>query len=211
VEEVERLIFLLTGNVHPAGFGTESRQVDYLDLRGEVEAFLRKFCLDKYRFIYYDSDNSLTDPSVGIEIHHTYAGYFGKVKKEIAQAFGVEGNAFVCEVKLGAMEEGSAQEKKYIPLPRFPSSSRDLAFAVDGALPQVKVDEVIREAGVPLLRSVQLFDSYVGEQTGKGKKSLAYALEFLSEERTLEDEEVEQVMNRIVEAVRLRCGGVLRQ
>jgi phenylalanyl-tRNA synthetase beta chain len=87
---------------------------------------------------------------------------------------------------------------------------RDLAIVVDRAVRQGEVEETIRRGGGGLLESVRLFDVFEGEQLGSGKKSLAYALEFRSPERTLQDREVDQAVSDLVRALGLAHGATLR-
>jgi phenylalanyl-tRNA synthetase beta chain len=85
-----------------------------------------------------------------------------------------------------------------------------VAFTVEAALPQKEVEEVLHEAGGALLKKVALFDVYIGEQLVAGKKSLAYALEFQSSDRTLKDDEIDEALAAVIQAVQLRCHGTLR-
>jgi phenylalanyl-tRNA synthetase beta chain len=208
--EEERLLLVLSGHQAPASYGSAPRDVDVLDLKGEVTALLSKFCLDNYRFIYYDNEESLCEPSVSIEINGTYAGSFGRVRKQIAEKLGIDEVVFVCELKIRAMRDGWARDRKFSPLPKFPGVIRDLAFTIEAALPQNTVEEVIREVGHPLCTNVVLFDMYRGQQTGTEKKSLAYTLEFQSPDHTLTDSEVDDALKKIIEAVQRQCNGVLR-
>jgi phenylalanyl-tRNA synthetase beta chain len=73
-----------------------------------------------------------------------------------------------------------------------------------------KVEEVVRGAGAPDVTSVRLFDVYTGDQVPEGKKSLAFALELRSHERTLSDEDAEAVRDRILRALEERTGATLR-
>ncbi len=208
--EEERLLLLITGVSAPLGPGSGTRKADLLYLKGEVEALLGKFGLDKIRLIQYDTPESLTEPTVGVEINGTYAGFFGKVRKEIAATFDVGEPVFVCELKTDILGKNWNRERRFVGLPRFPSVTRDLAFTVDAAVLQGRVEEAIRGAGTSLLTALTLFDVYSGQQAGTGKKSLAYALEFRAADHTLTDAEADAVMQRIIEAVRRECGGTLR-
>jgi phenylalanyl-tRNA synthetase beta chain len=87
---------------------------------------------------------------------------------------------------------------------------RDLAFVLDASRPAGDVEDVIRSAASDLLRRVELFDVFEGKSLPSGKRSLAFALELMSYERTLTEGEVEGELRRIVEAVERTCGGVLR-
>ena len=86
----------------------------------------------------------------------------------------------------------------------------DLAFVVDSSIPQAALQRAIEESGRPEVTSVVLFDLYEGDQVEPGNKSLAYALELRSKDRTLMDEEAAAVRARIVATVAERTGGELR-
>ena len=208
--EEERLLLVLSGFHASVSYGSIARAVDVLDLKGEVTALLSKFCLDNYRFIYYDNHESLCEPCIGIEINGAYAGFLGRVRIQIADKLGVDDEVFVCELKIGAIHDGWARDRKFSSLPKFPGVMRDLAFTIEAALPQKSVEDVIRKVGQPLCTNVVLFDMYSGQQTGTEKKSLAYALEFQAPDRTLTDTEIEAVLSKIIDAVQRQCNGVLR-
>lgn len=208
--EEERILILLSGNASPLQFGSEHRSVDILDLKGEVQALLSKFCLDKYRFISYDSASALIESALAVEINGTYAGFLGKVGKSIAERFDIDDAIFVCELKVDTLQKVWRSEKKLKPLPRFPNVHRDLAFVVDSNAQQESVARAIREGGGTLLASLVLFDLYVGDQIGAGKKSLAYSLEFQPLDRTLTDREIDAEVARIVAHVEATCGAMLR-
>ncbi|HVN47803.1 MAG TPA: phenylalanine--tRNA ligase subunit beta [Bacteroidota bacterium] len=208
--EEERLLVVLSGLHQTASYGQPVRKVDVLDLKGEVSALLSKFNLDNYRFIYYDNPKTLTDPRIDIEINGTYGGFFGKTQKHIAHALDVEEEVFVCELSVSAMRNAWVRERKFSPLPKFPSVTRDLAFTVDVATPQQSIEDVIRKVGRPLLQNVMLFDMYIGQQTGASKKSVAYTMEFQAADHTLIDDEVDAAVKKIVEAVQQQCDAVVR-
>jgi phenylalanyl-tRNA synthetase beta chain len=208
--EEERLLLVLSGYQVPVRYGSTARPVDILDLKGEVSALLSKFCLDNYRFIYYDNLESLCEPGIGIEINGTYAGSLGRVRKQITEKLDIDEEVFICEVKIRAITDGWARDRKFSSLPKFPGVTRDLAFTFEASLPQKSVEDVIREVGYPLCTNVVLFDMYIGQQTGSEKKSLAYTLEFQSPDHTLTDSEVDNALKKIVEAVQRKCNGVLR-
>jgi phenylalanyl-tRNA synthetase beta chain len=209
-QEEERLLLVLSGNYAPVSYGVARRGVDMLDLKGEVSAMLSKFCLDNYHFIYYDTYEVLSEPSIGIEINGTYVGFFGKIRKQIADKLDIEEAVFICELNIRAIRDGWVRDRKFSPLPKFPDVTRDLAFAIDVTLPQKAVEDVIRQVGRPLCTNVVLFDMYSGQQTGTDKKSVAYSLEFRSPDHTLTEEEIDNTLAKIIKAVQQQCNGVLR-
>jgi len=111
----------MSGSVVSAQYGSEHRGTDLFDLKGEVQALLSKFCLDKHRFISYDSASALIESALAVEINGSYAGFLGKVGKSIAQSFDIDDAIFVCELKVAELER--------VGLPRK-SSSRFRGFRV---------------------------------------------------------------------------------
>jgi len=104
----------------------------------------------------------------------------------------------------------SSKEPQYFDIPRFPALQIDIALVVSEDVGCAQVEEVIREAGGPLLRELRLFDLYRGEQVGEGYKSLAFSLTFYALNRTLTDEEVLALRDGIVKALVEKLGARLR-
>ena len=208
--EEERLLLLLSGRSQPLHYGSADRKVDFLDIKGEVEALLSKFCLDKYRFISYDNGSALIESALAVEINGSYAGFLGKISKSIAERFDIDGEVYVCELRTAVVYQHWVTEKKFVALPRFPSVRRDLAFIVDADSPQERIESAIRQVGGALVSRVILFDLYVGDQVGAGKKSLAYALELQPLDRTLTDVEADELVGRIVRHIESTCNAQLR-
>ncbi len=98
----------------------------------------------------------------------------------------------------------------YIPLPKYPATTRDLSVVCEEALTVAQAQETIQAAGGKLLRKVELFDIYRGTNLGEGKKSLAFSLELRADDRTLTDEEAEQVMGKVLSALAEKHGIALR-
>jgi phenylalanyl-tRNA synthetase beta chain len=91
-----------------------------------------------------------------------------------------------------------------------PPVYEDLAVVVDNAVPAVKVRDIIAQTGVPLVRSVVLFDAYEGEQVGSGRKSLAYRLTYQADDHTLTDRQVARFRRKIVRRLERDLGATLR-
>lgn len=210
INEEQRVMVLLTGSTLPQVYDSYSRNSDLFDLKGEVDSFLKKFLLDKYCFISYDNDSALTEPTLSVEINGTYAGFLGRIKKSILEEFDIEDDVFVCDLKLQILESNYVKDKRFRLLPRYPKVTRDVAFIVDRSLAQEKLENVIREMGGELLEQVRLFDVFIGEQVGTGKKSLAYALKFQPKDRTLTDKEIDEIMGAIIKGVVKKFNARLR-
>ncbi len=206
--EEARVCLLLAGNAVARQWGLAARNVDFFDIRGEVEDLLTKIVLDKKRLIPYSTSNGLTKHTLAVEIHGTYAGYLGQVKEDILAKAGVEGNVYVAEFSLISLAE--VPLRKYTTLPRFPKVQRDVALILDRGVSAESVEQAMRTSGGELLQSVRLFDVYEGEGLPAGKRSLAFSLELMSQQKTLTDAEIEAAVGQIVRTVEQTFGATLR-
>ena len=112
------------------------------------------------------------------------------------------------ELDLREVMELSKVEKTYRPIPRFPAVVRDMAIVVDMGVTHKQMLDVI--CGFPLVDGVALFDMYRGDQVPTGKKSLAYRVTFQSTSKTLKDEEVNAVLDKILGRLEKELGATLR-
>lgn len=206
--EEERVGIAMTGLAGPVHWSGGSRPCDLFDLKGEVEGLLGRLALDKSRFISYSTTNGLTDNTLAIEIQGGYAGYLGKISKDVLRQFGVEDDVFVAELQVASMI-GEAT-RAYVPLPRYPKVRRDVAFTVDAGVPAESLQRTILESAGGLLQAVNLFDVYEGDPLPPGKKSVAFSLELMSREKTLTDPEIEGVVGRVASDVERTHGASLR-
>jgi phenylalanyl-tRNA synthetase beta chain len=122
----------------------------------------------------------------------------------------LEGTWGAFELDLDALVAASQEAVVFEEVSPYPEVRQDLAFVVAEDVPAAALEDAIREAGGPELRSVAVFDEYRGEQVGEGKRSLAFRVAFGSPERTLTDAEAGELRSRIVELVTDRFGAVLR-
>jgi phenylalanyl-tRNA synthetase beta chain len=208
--EENRLIVAISGQSEPVGWEKQPRPTDLFDLKGEVEGLFRKIFLDNFKFIPYSTTRTLTQSGLDIEINGVVTGFAGKVTDELLKRFDIEQDVFVLELTLDNIGSTIRHQKKYRTLPKYPSVMRDLALVVDDALPLESLMQSVKEVGGQLLKSVELFDIYRGNQIAEGKKSCAFALEFRSEEKTLEQDEVDNVVKSILHNVSSKFQATVR-
>jgi phenylalanyl-tRNA synthetase beta chain len=145
-----------------------------------------------------------------ILVDETPVGFLGEVDPDVRAAVGVAERIAWLEVDLEALLALPHGFRRYEPISRFPSSDVDLAFEVDDAVPAGDVEATLRRAEPDLVVAVQLFDVYRGEQVPEGRRSLAYTVRFQAPDRTLTDDEVASVRQRLIEAVEAAHGASLR-
>jgi len=117
----------------------------------------------------------------------------------------------LAEVRLSPLLSGGASLRVIAPAPQYPAVRRDIAFVCDAQVNHNRVVEVIRKTGAKELTGIELFDMFQSKEIGKGKRSLGYALEFRSPDRTLTDNEVGDAFGKIVKALKQELGVEVRE
>ena len=168
----------------------------------------RNSSLDKGSLFSYSTSNGLTENTLRIDIHGSYAGYFGQIRKGLQKLISIEQEVFVAELSVSSLL--GKKSVTYEQLPKFPKVRRDVAFLVDEAVSAEKLESAIRGAASNLLKRIELFDLYRGEPLEPGKKSLAFTLELMSTEKTLTDQEIDEEIRRVVRHVEGSVGASLR-
>jgi phenylalanyl-tRNA synthetase beta chain len=146
-----------------------------------------------------------------IELRGQRAGEIGELHPDVCAAFDVPNGTVAFEVDLRVLLADLPERPRVADLGRFPSLFIDLAVVVDEATEAASVERAIAGAGAPEVASVALFDVYRGEQVPSGSKSLAYALELRSQERTLTDDDAAVVRDRVLDALSREVGAELRR
>jgi phenylalanyl-tRNA synthetase beta chain len=182
----------------------------YLELKGAAEALLGALGIDSRKSGPYHERCWSGGVGLSISSDGKELARLGQVAPQLAAATGLERPAWAAVLDLSAIVSVIPARRRFQSLPKYPAVKRDLAILVDRSVPQGEVEETIRRGGGRLLASVRLFDVFEGEQLGSGKKSLAYALEFRSQERTLLDRDVDQAVQELVRALGAAHGATLR-
>ncbi len=136
-------------------------------------------------------------------------GTFGLLHPEVVEALELDGDALVIELDLEPFRAGRALPA-YTPLPRFPSSTRDVALVVKDDTLAGDVERVVRAAALPLAEDVRLFDRFTGGQVPAGHTSLAFRVVYRAPDRTLTDAEVDAAHEKVIKEASLRFGATLR-
>ncbi|GFZ30528.1 phenylalanine--tRNA ligase beta subunit [Clostridium zeae] len=185
--------------------------VDYLDLKGVVENLIDAMGIKNTSY-KRQSENVSYHPGKTAElfIGKEKVGVLGEIHPDVADNYGIDTNAYVAELDLDILYANSKTEKKYKPLPKYPAVTRDIALLVEDAILVQEIEETIRKAGGNLVETVKLFDVYKGKQIPEGKKSIAYAISYRDENKTLTDNEVNKVHDKILRSLEYKLGAQLR-
>ena len=138
-------------------------------------------------------------------------GHAGELHPKVIEELGLAPRAAAFEVNLNVLV-GQVTDQAYqaTPVSTFPLSKEDLALVVDESVTAQEVFEAVRDGAGPLLEELRLFDVYVGDQVGAGKKSLAFSLRMRATDRTLTAQDTELVRNNAIAEASKRVGAVLR-
>ncbi len=138
-------------------------------------------------------------------------GCFGQVTYETCAEFDLECKVFVLELDYDSLQAAFTVPFKFEPLPKFPEVKRDLALIADEEITCGEIEDVIRSACKQSVKNVELFDVYVGDQIGAGKKSMAFTVTFSSDgTKPLETSDVDGFVKRILGSLKHRLNVELR-
>ncbi|MGN0161481.1 MAG: phenylalanine--tRNA ligase subunit beta [Lachnospiraceae bacterium] len=177
---------------------------DFFTMKGVVEEFLDKIGMTNR--VSYDPNAAKNFLHPGRQANIMYAGevigYMGEVHPDVADNYQIGDRAYVAVIDLPAVLEKASFEIKYRGLAKFPAVTRDISMVMPKSILVGTVEEVIEKRGGKLLEDYNLFDIYEGTQIKEGYKSVAYSITFRSKEKTLEDKDVNEVMEKILKALK---------
>ncbi|MCQ2512063.1 MAG: phenylalanine--tRNA ligase subunit beta [Lachnospiraceae bacterium] len=175
---------------------------DFFDLKGTLEEVFAKLGIKMPRDYVCDGSISFLHPGrqakVMIKGGREEIAYLGEVHPQVAKAYGIGGKAYIAQVDVQALYDYANFDKKYKGIPKYPAVTRDLSMIMSKSIPAGEVESVISKCGGKLIENFELFDIYEGERIGEGMKSLAYSLAFRANDRTLEDKDVNPIIEKII-------------
>lgn len=200
----------LSGQWYPQNWMGTKQPVDFYQLKGIVESLLARIGI---RDAVYKATSELAGMHPGrtaeVWAGDERLGYLGQIHPATEKAYDLT-ETYVFQLDVATLEKVASDIGYYNPLPKFPAITRDLALVVNRDVTAEALQSTIREAAGALLESLTLFDVYTGERIAQDKKSMAFSLVFRDPERTLQDEEIQQLTNAVVEALKEKTGAELR-
>ena len=193
--EESKLAILMTGLYN---LGMKPKKVNFYTIKGIMEELLDYLGYsNRYSLKVEDIPNELhPGQSASIILNNVKIGIIGKVHPSVTKD-----DIYVLEINLDKMFTFHVKQMQYKEISKFPGVKKDLAFVVDKKITAQEVMAAIKKAGGRLVTDIKVFDVYEGENVETGKKSLAFSLTFEDATKTLNDEEVMTVFNRIIEEV----------
>jgi phenylalanyl-tRNA synthetase beta chain len=205
-DEPRRLALVLTGrrraefweDSSAGAAGGAAQALDFFDLKGVVEALAADLYLPEVSYRPAQATYLYPGRAAELVVAGKVVGHFGQMHPRVAEAYELGDRAVLAgELDVEALREAVPARYIYTLIPRFPAALRDIAVVVEDAVTAERLEAEIRAAGGDLLRGVRLFDLYRGSSIPPGTKSLAYALTYQAEDRTLTDKEVDRAHRKI--------------
>ncbi|MDO5415198.1 MAG: phenylalanine--tRNA ligase subunit beta [Bacillota bacterium] len=205
--------------------GMYGKGEDFYSLKGNIVELLKIMGIKDVQFVaeseygvYHPGRCArITVPSgrpvpEGMEPEMDELGIMGEIHPDVAENYGMDGmRIYCCEMMFDSIIRHADTEIVFSPLPKYPSTSRDIALLVEEDMEVGKIEAVIKANGGSILESVKLFDVYRGKQVEEGKKSVAFTLTYRDKDKTLTDEDVAEVHNKVLEALKEKLNAVLRE
>ena len=221
-DETPRLCIALSGTRDEIAWNTSgdsaAQPMDFYDAKGVVETLLQSLQVSgvSYEAVDHPAFFPGRTAAVNVEGRGKQAalrlGVFGELHPLVREAWGLpDVPVLVADFDLSAVMAAGAQGVLVHDIPRFPAVEEDLAVIVSEDVPAADVAQAIQRAGGNLLSDARLFDVYRGEQIGAGKKSLAYALTYQAEDRTLSDKDIEKARNKIIRGLEANLAASIRK
>ena len=191
--------------------GTYGEGEDFFSLKGEIEAILRGMNVRPAAYTAV-KDNPSYHPGrcAKLTVDGIEVGVFGQVHPLVAKNYGIDADIYAAELDFTALSNLLAPASTYVPLPKYPAVSRDIAVICDESVTVAELTACIQKAGGKLLREVRLFDIYRGKGIEDGKKSTAFSLTLRADDRTLTDADSDSVISAVLKALETELGAKLR-
>ena len=194
--------------------GAYGSDMDFYTMKGAVEAILEDLRAEDITFRTGTGIPELVSYHPG-RVAEVWAGsncvgYFGQIHPLVAQNYGVDGELYCAELALDELANAKGADPEYVPLPKFPSVTRDIAVVCEEKVTVGQLEDCIRSAGGKLIQQITLFDIYRGKGVDEGKKSVAFNLVLRADDRSLTGEEADADVKKVLEALASQLGAVLR-
>lgn len=209
--EQDRLAIFLTGKRIEESWNQNGVDVDFFYLKNIIKNILIKTHFPIQEIISKTTTSEQFLENLVYEYNGDQIAQFGQLHPRILKNFDLKKPLFYAEINFRLLFSNSQNRPiHYVHIPTYPSVKRDLALVIDKSISYSTLEDIAFKHGTSKLKKVALFDVYEGEKLKEGKKS--YALNFIiqNDEKTLTDEEINKVMNKLIAAFERECGATLR-
>lgn len=192
--------------------GMYSEKEDFYTLKGLVENILELAGIAKLD-IRKETNNQMYHPGRCANFHvgNDIIATIGEANPLLTRNYEISQRVLLAEINLDKIAKYARKNPKYVPITKFPAVERDIAMVLEENIEVGEIEKIIQKKAKKLLEEAKLFDVYRSEKLGENKKSVAYSLKFRVPDRTLKDEEVNEVMQQIITELEKTLGAELRK
>ena len=207
--EKKHLQLLLSGSLHPEIWNKNSDKVDFFFLKEKVEHILYRLGINNFK----SSEGNGWGRSYSLT--YSYRGQrlvcFGEITKDITNKFGIKSDVYMADFNWDlVLEIAGDTEIIFKEVSKFPEVRRDLSLLIDKAVSFEKLENIALKVDKKILKSVNLFDVYIGENLPQGKKSYALSFIMSDDTKTLTDKKIDKVMDKLIESFKGQIGAEVR-
>ncbi len=196
-KEQELLGIVLTGNEILEQKASSSRQLDFFDLKGAIEASLDAVSLPNLEYKSKDIKHLQSGQSAEVNFNGKAVGTIGKLSGEIASNYKFKQPIYIAEINLQTLLENAELPAFYQSLPIYPAIIRDISLLIKRNVSFEDIRKEIKNQNFELCRKIEFVDIFEGKGMADDERSITIRLEYRSDERTLTEQEVEQVHQKI--------------
>ena len=206
------LIAAISGRREPEGWSQGNDDVDFFDVKGLVEDLLAEFGITEVDYSngniepYLHPGKSCAVESKGKGV----LGFIGEVHPQVLNKFDIDQSVYIIEINMEALIALVGEHRKFTPLSRYPNVIRDTALLLDETVPASQVIEIAERSKKKGVEEVTLFDLYTGQGIPEGKKSLAIRVRYRDLEKTLTEEVVAKMHDKLIRSICHQLGAEIR-
>ena len=200
---------IICGTQEPEQWGYKSIEIDFYSVKNDLEALFYLTKRDK-NLTFKQCEHPALHPGQGSKIilHDKEVGYLGALHPTLLKKLSLQGPIYLFELDINFLTV--MDTPCYKPFSRFPAIRRDIALEIDSNLTAQEILSAVYQQGNQLLKNIEVFDVYQGENIAPGKKSFALALMLQDNQRTLVESEVNALVNKIIKFLEQQFDARLR-
>ena len=194
--EQKHLSLIITGNRHRSNWNTKNTTSDIFFIKGIIKTLLQRLGINNLK--YTKVENDIFSEAIGLSLGKTKLVEFGLVNSKVLKDFGIKQEVLFADFNWNKVIENAGKKKiKVTDLPKYPEVKRDLALLLDEKVKFIDLYNAAFQSERKLLKNVDLFDVYIGDKLAKGKKSYALSFVLQDENKTLNDKQIDKIMDKL--------------
>jgi phenylalanyl-tRNA synthetase beta chain len=212
IVETDEVAGIISGIRYSDTWSHTKNNVDFFDIKGIVELVLENIKVIDYN-VKSGSIKKYLHPTVSMEIYkgNDLLGVLGELHPALLEGYGIDEKVYAFDFDFDKLSKYTKDKIIFKEIPKFPYVKRDIALVVDKDTACDEILKEIRSSSKELLEDVTVFDQYEGKQVGDGKKSLAFSMTYRDLQKTLTDETVNEIMNKLTKRLEKKFNVQIRK